>query len=300
MSCEANRAESNLLLLCVPHHADVDDRRNTFTVDILREWKVEQQSLARERGRSWAISDQQAREIIWNSFGSGVVLGVATGSSSLGVMAGSSQAALDAAARSRRVRRRWMVAGIVTLAAVLGFLFGRERCSNPIAQSGPVQCAAGLPVASPPLTASATRAGQADGDSFIAWVESSGRIALVVYHQGIAVDMGSFVVDQHGPMVVVHLVAIGGEGVLYGTASSQAAKVQFTAVDGFQSVEDSTVPAVDAPFRFFAFTVTAHHGAEFRDGHLGGTVTLLDERDAELERVPVIVSDSISRMKCGA
>ena len=64
MPCEQNRAQGNLLLLCLPHHTEVDDRHREFTVEVLRQWKAEQQRVAQDEGRSWPITDQQAIEAI--------------------------------------------------------------------------------------------------------------------------------------------------------------------------------------------------------------------------------------------
>jgi hypothetical protein len=63
----SNRDASNLLLLCLFHAWEIDAIPEMYPAEMLRLWKVDQLALydvARERRKSWAITDAEAAEAV--------------------------------------------------------------------------------------------------------------------------------------------------------------------------------------------------------------------------------------------
>jgi hypothetical protein len=69
MSAEANRAASNLLLLCIEHADEIDQPRRAklYPPGMLREWKIQQLALYDSLRTGWQISQDEAEEVIRES-----------------------------------------------------------------------------------------------------------------------------------------------------------------------------------------------------------------------------------------
>ncbi len=66
MSPEENRSADNLLLLCLEHHAEVDDpaQVSRFPAELLREWKEQQLADSDRRGQAWPLREDEAGEVL--------------------------------------------------------------------------------------------------------------------------------------------------------------------------------------------------------------------------------------------
>lgn len=71
MDLEANRAVTNLLLLCIDHSYEVDNPafEETYPAELLREWKAGQLNEYRRIQRNWPLTDDEAGEVASVSFG---------------------------------------------------------------------------------------------------------------------------------------------------------------------------------------------------------------------------------------
>jgi hypothetical protein len=68
MSEEANRSYENLLLLCIPHAAEIDDSPEHYPPELLRSWKQAELDNYLCHQKSWTLSDAQAAEVAAASF----------------------------------------------------------------------------------------------------------------------------------------------------------------------------------------------------------------------------------------
>jgi hypothetical protein len=66
MAPEDNRSAGNLVLLCLEHHAEVDDpaQVHRFPPELLRDWKAQQLADSDRRGQAWPITDDEASEVL--------------------------------------------------------------------------------------------------------------------------------------------------------------------------------------------------------------------------------------------
>jgi hypothetical protein len=64
MSAGDNRAESNLLLLCIEHSYEVDEFPDSYPAEQLREWKQGQLDEYEQAQRGWALTDSQAGRVL--------------------------------------------------------------------------------------------------------------------------------------------------------------------------------------------------------------------------------------------
>jgi len=68
MSEADNRGYDNLLLLCIPHAAEVDDTPEHYPADLLRSWKQTEVDDCERHLRSWTLSDERVAEVAAASF----------------------------------------------------------------------------------------------------------------------------------------------------------------------------------------------------------------------------------------
>jgi len=68
MSEAGNRSYDNLLLLCIPHAAEIDDTPEHYPADLLRSWKQAELDKYERHHRSWTLSDDQVAEVAAASF----------------------------------------------------------------------------------------------------------------------------------------------------------------------------------------------------------------------------------------
>lgn len=68
MSEPGNRSYDNLLLLCIPHAAEIDDTPEYYPADLLRSWKQAELDNYERHHRSWTLSDDEAAEVGAASF----------------------------------------------------------------------------------------------------------------------------------------------------------------------------------------------------------------------------------------
>lgn len=70
MEPEANRAASNLLLLCLEHSYEIDDPalESRYDADLLRGWKAEQLAEYDRLQQSWPINDAEVAQVVAASF----------------------------------------------------------------------------------------------------------------------------------------------------------------------------------------------------------------------------------------
>ena len=64
MTAEQNRADTNLLLLCIEHSYDVDERPDAFPPDLLRDWKQAQLDEYVAVARGWPLTDVDAGRVL--------------------------------------------------------------------------------------------------------------------------------------------------------------------------------------------------------------------------------------------
>ncbi|MBB4930683.1 hypothetical protein F4561_001503 [Lipingzhangella halophila] len=64
-----NRSIDNLILMCAPHHDEIDDAPDWFTAEMLREWKRHQVRDAEAAAAAPLLTDQEAAEVSRRSFG---------------------------------------------------------------------------------------------------------------------------------------------------------------------------------------------------------------------------------------
>lgn len=64
MSEEDNRADSNLLLLCIEHSYEIDEFPDSFPANLLREWKRAQLDEYERAQRGWPVSDVEAGRVL--------------------------------------------------------------------------------------------------------------------------------------------------------------------------------------------------------------------------------------------
>ena len=64
MTSEENRHPSNLLLLCIEHSYEVDERPELFPAEALGIWKQAQLAEYEHVQRSWPLSDSDAGRVI--------------------------------------------------------------------------------------------------------------------------------------------------------------------------------------------------------------------------------------------
>ncbi|KAB7746560.1 hypothetical protein GA707_03495 [Nostocoides sp. F2B08] len=60
MTSNENRAEANLVLLCIEHSYEVDDRPDRYPADLLRQWKQAQLDEYEQAQSGWPITDTEA------------------------------------------------------------------------------------------------------------------------------------------------------------------------------------------------------------------------------------------------
>lgn len=119
MDAEDNRGPANLLLLCIEHSYEVDDRPDAHPADLLREWKQAQLDEYERVQRGWAISDTDAGRVLEASSSAdrahaGAVVGVVRAAERLALTARRSRqgpAARAAAWRGARERARSHASG---------------------------------------------------------------------------------------------------------------------------------------------------------------------------------------------
>ena len=63
-----NRSYDNLLLLCIPHAAEIDDTPEHYPADLLRSWKQAELDNYERYHRSWTLSDDKVAEVAAASF----------------------------------------------------------------------------------------------------------------------------------------------------------------------------------------------------------------------------------------
>jgi hypothetical protein len=63
-----NQSYGNLLLLCIPHAAEIDDTPEYYPADLLRSWKQAELDNYERHHQSWTLSDDQAAEVAAASF----------------------------------------------------------------------------------------------------------------------------------------------------------------------------------------------------------------------------------------
>lgn len=89
MSPEDNRAEANLLLLCIEHSYEIDELPDRYPADVLREWKRAQIQEYEDAQRGWMLTDVEAGRVLEASaqaieeHNAGAVLGVVRASERL-------------------------------------------------------------------------------------------------------------------------------------------------------------------------------------------------------------------------
>lgn len=64
MSSDDNRADTNLLLLCIEHSYEVDEAADRFPAEMLRDWKQEQLAEYQRAERGWPLSDAEAGRVL--------------------------------------------------------------------------------------------------------------------------------------------------------------------------------------------------------------------------------------------
>jgi hypothetical protein len=64
MTTDANRAPDNLLLLCIEHSYEIDERAGSYPADLLREWKAAQIAEYEQLARNWPLSDVDAGRVL--------------------------------------------------------------------------------------------------------------------------------------------------------------------------------------------------------------------------------------------
>ncbi len=74
MSAAGNQNYDNLLLLCIPHAAEIDDTPEHYPPDLLRSWKQAELDNYERHHQNWTISDDQVAEVAAASFDPGPLL----------------------------------------------------------------------------------------------------------------------------------------------------------------------------------------------------------------------------------
>lgn len=64
MSEEDNRADANLLLLCIEHSYEIDEFPGSYSADLLREWKQAQVDEYARAQRGWPLNDADAGRVL--------------------------------------------------------------------------------------------------------------------------------------------------------------------------------------------------------------------------------------------
>ncbi|MCC2315614.1 hypothetical protein [Cellulomonas xiejunii] len=64
MSSEDNRADDNLLLLCIEHSYEVDELPDQYPAELLREWKQAQRDEHDQLQRGWPLTDADAGRVL--------------------------------------------------------------------------------------------------------------------------------------------------------------------------------------------------------------------------------------------
>ena len=115
MPAEANRADANLLLLCIEHSYEVDELPDQYPAELLREWKHAQLDEYEQAQRGWPLTDADAGRVLEASSGAvahhhaGAVLGAVRAAERLALAARGTRrgpAASAAAWRAARARAR--------------------------------------------------------------------------------------------------------------------------------------------------------------------------------------------------
>lgn len=112
MSAEDNRAEANLLLLCIEHSYEIDEVPERYPADLLREWKRAQLDEYERVQRGWPLNDAEAAEVLQESSSAavehhhaGAVLGAVRAAERLSLAARRARLGPAAAAASWRAMR---------------------------------------------------------------------------------------------------------------------------------------------------------------------------------------------------
>ena len=115
MSAEDNRADANLLLLCIEHSYEVDELPDLYPAELLREWKQAQLDEHEQAQRGWPLTDADAGRVLEASsravehHHAGAVLGAVRAAERLALAARGARrgpAARAAAWRAARARAR--------------------------------------------------------------------------------------------------------------------------------------------------------------------------------------------------
>jgi len=64
MPAEDNRADANLLLLCIEHSYEVDELPDLYPAELLREWKQAQLDEHGQAQRGWPLTDADAGRVL--------------------------------------------------------------------------------------------------------------------------------------------------------------------------------------------------------------------------------------------
>ncbi|WP_141242858.1 hypothetical protein [Geodermatophilus obscurus] len=64
MSVEDNRADANLLLLCIEHSYEIDELPDLYPAELLREWKQAQLDEHEQAQRGWPLTDADAGRVL--------------------------------------------------------------------------------------------------------------------------------------------------------------------------------------------------------------------------------------------
>ena len=64
MTSDENRADANLVLLCIEHSYEVDDLPDRYPADLLRQWKQAQLDEYEQAQTGWPITDTEAGRVL--------------------------------------------------------------------------------------------------------------------------------------------------------------------------------------------------------------------------------------------
>lgn len=120
MSSDDNRADDNLLLLCIEHSYEVDELPDQYPAELLREWKQAQRDEHDQLQRGWPLTDAEVGRVLEASsqavdhHHAGAILGVVRAAERLALAADRNRAgpaarAAEWRAARARVRREFVV-----------------------------------------------------------------------------------------------------------------------------------------------------------------------------------------------
>ncbi|MET9243886.1 hypothetical protein [Nonomuraea sp. NPDC003709] len=106
MTAEENRSFDNLILMCLPHHEEIDSSPDLFPADLLRHWKRRQIAEAESTAAAVVLTEEEVAEVSQMSFGLEELVEAVSPLMPFTARSRSRAQALDVAFREAKARRK--------------------------------------------------------------------------------------------------------------------------------------------------------------------------------------------------